>query len=87
MYYEYIQVINSTAFHISVITSLNTARKKDGPMGAVYMCSHNSWTKENIFILWLRHFIKHAKPIAETQIFLILNNHMLSTSASINLIN
>lgn len=49
--------------------------EKDGPHGAVYTCSHNGWTNENIFILWLRHFIKHTKPTADTPVLLILDNH------------
>lgn len=49
--------------------------EKDGPLGAVYTCSHNGWTNEKIFILWLRHFIKHTKPTAETPILLVLDNH------------
>lgn len=49
--------------------------EKDGPLGAVYTCSHNGWTNEKLFILWLRHFIKHTKPTAETPILLVLDNH------------
>lgn len=49
--------------------------EKDGPLGAVYTCSHNGWTNENIFILWLRHFIKHSKPTAEKPVLLVLDNH------------
>lgn len=49
--------------------------EKDGPVGAVYTCSHNGWTNEKIFVLWLRHFIKHTKPASETPVLLILDNH------------
>ncbi|CAB3236996.1 unnamed protein product [Arctia plantaginis] len=49
--------------------------EKDGPLGAVYTCSHNGWTNEKIFVLWLRHFIKHTKPTAETPVLIILDNH------------
>lgn len=54
--------------------------EKDGPLGAVYTCSHNGWTNEKIFILWLRHFIKHTKPTAETPILLVLDNHNSHTT-------
>lgn len=49
--------------------------ERDGPPGAVYTCSHNGWTNENIFVLWLKQFIRHAKPTAEKPVLLVMDNH------------
>lgn len=49
--------------------------ERDGPPGAVYTCSTNGWTNEQIFLTWLQHFIKFTKPTAEKQILLIMDNH------------
>lgn len=49
--------------------------ENDGQLGAIYACSRNGWTNENIFVLWLKHFIKHSKPTAEKPILLIMDTH------------
>lgn len=49
--------------------------ERDGPSGAIYTCSKNGWTNEQIFITWLEHFIKFTSPNAEKQTLLIMDNH------------
>lgn len=49
--------------------------ERDGPPGAVYTCSKNGWTNEQIFITWLEHFINFTNPTEEKRIFLIMDNH------------
>jgi hypothetical protein len=49
--------------------------EKGGPEGAVCNCSNNEWTNEELFIVWLEHFTKHAKPTEEDPVLLILDNH------------
>ncbi|KAG8264800.1 hypothetical protein J6590_108315 [Homalodisca vitripennis] len=49
--------------------------ERGGPAGSVYTCSHNGWSNENIFLDWLKHFNKIAKPSQEDPVLLILDNH------------
>ncbi|KAB0790474.1 hypothetical protein PPYR_15137, partial [Photinus pyralis] len=30
--------------------------QKNGPSGAIYTCTDNGWSNENVFSLWLKHF-------------------------------
>ncbi|XP_018330787.1 uncharacterized protein LOC108740803 [Agrilus planipennis] len=57
---------------------------KDGPTGAIYRCSDNGWTNEDLFLEWLRHFTQHAKPSAEEPVLLILDNHASHISLAIH---
>jgi len=38
---------------------------KNGPPGALYQCTKNGWTNEEVFLEWLKHFNYHAKPSKE----------------------
>lgn len=49
--------------------------EKDGPPGALYNCSKNGWTTEELFVLWLKHFKKNVQPTPERPVLLILDNH------------
>lgn len=49
--------------------------EKGGPLGAVYENSKNGWTNDELFIKWLQHFVKTAKPSEEKPVLLILDNH------------
>lgn len=53
---------------------------KDGPAEAIYHCSKNGWTNEELFIIWLKHFVKFAKPSADEPVLLILDNHYSHSS-------
>lgn len=48
---------------------------KHGPPGAVYECTKNGWTTEDIFMKWLKYFIHHSNPTKENPVLLILDNH------------
>lgn len=47
---------------------------KNGPPGALYQCTKNGWTNENIFLVWLKHFFNYCKPTADEKVLLILDN-------------
>ena len=49
--------------------------EKDGPPGALYNCSKNGCTTEELFVLWLKHFKKNVQPTPERPVLLILDNH------------
>lgn len=49
--------------------------QKNGPIGASYKCSKNGWINTELFLSWLSHFAKHAKPTAADPILLVLDNH------------
>lgn len=48
---------------------------KNGPPGAVYECTKNGWTTDEIFMKWLKHIQCHTNPIKENPVLLILDNH------------
>jgi hypothetical protein len=49
--------------------------KKDGPTGALYKCSKNCWTNEDLFMSWIQHFFDHVKPNPQKPVLLVLDNH------------
>jgi len=49
--------------------------EKGGPLAAVYKCTLNGWTIEQIFLKWLNHFKDFVKPTQEKPVLLILDNH------------
>ncbi|XP_054267225.1 jerky protein homolog-like [Macrosteles quadrilineatus] len=49
--------------------------ERGGPAGALYTCSHNGWTNEELFLDWLKHFKKFVKPSEQEPILLVLDNH------------
>ncbi|XP_039278688.1 uncharacterized protein LOC120350209 [Nilaparvata lugens] len=49
--------------------------ERGGPVGALYRCSHNGWSNEDLFHEWLEHFKKFCKPTAEDPVLLLLDNH------------
>lgn len=48
---------------------------KDGPAGAAYFCSDNGWSNEDIFVEWLKHFVKHSNATVKNPVLLVLDNH------------
>ncbi|XP_022163930.1 uncharacterized protein LOC111029276 [Myzus persicae] len=48
---------------------------KNGPPVALYQCTKNGWTNEEVFLEWLKHFNYYAKPSQEYPVLLILDNH------------
>jgi hypothetical protein len=47
--------------------------EKGRPEGAIYNCSKHGWINEELFIVWLEKFTKHAKPTEEDPVLLILD--------------
>lgn len=48
---------------------------KNGPPGAVYMCSDNGWITEEIFVKWLKHFQNFVKATLDDPVLLAIDNH------------
>lgn len=57
--------------------------KKGGPIGAVYGCSKNGWSNEELFLEWLKHLANYTKPSSQDPILLILDNHSSHISIEI----
>lgn len=55
---------------------------KGAPPGSVGAANPSGWSTKDIFVQFLEHFIKHAKPSIEERHLLILDNH--ETHISIN---
>lgn len=49
--------------------------EKNGPIGALYKCSKNGWINSELFLQWLGHFQRHAKPTVTDPVLLVLDNH------------
>ena len=45
------------------------------PSGTVGYCSENGWTNNEVFLKWLEHFTKFAKPTKDEPVILILDGH------------
>ena len=48
---------------------------KNGPVGAIYRCSHHGWSNEDLFFDWIKHFKDFVKPTKEDPVLIILDNH------------
>jgi hypothetical protein len=48
--------------------------EKDGPPGALYKCSKNGWTNEDLVISWLQHFFDHVKPNPQKPLLRVLDS-------------
>lgn len=53
---------------------------RGGPPDAIYHCSPNGWITEELFIVWLKHFISYVKPSRESPALLIMDNHKTHTT-------
>lgn len=62
---------------------MSTQLQRNGPVGAVYTCSSNGWSNEEIFLQWLAHFKTHAHPTESEPVLLILDNHSSHVSLDI----
>lgn len=56
---------------------------KGGPLGAVYRCSKNGWSNENLFFEWIQHFANYVKASTEDPLLLLLDNHSSHISLDI----
>ncbi|GBM29068.1 hypothetical protein AVEN_233240-1 [Araneus ventricosus] len=48
---------------------------KDEPNGNLALISDIGYMNSYLFIDWLKHFVKHAKPSTEDPVLLIADNH------------
>lgn len=48
---------------------------RDGPPGCIGTANGTGWMQEDDFVVFLRHFVKHAKPSKEQPVLLLLDNH------------
>ncbi|GBL93880.1 hypothetical protein AVEN_153639-1 [Araneus ventricosus] len=51
---------------------MNPLLHKDAPNGTLPLISDNGYMNSHLFIDWLKHFVKHAKP---STVLLIVDNH------------
>ncbi|GBN16036.1 hypothetical protein AVEN_253302-1 [Araneus ventricosus] len=54
---------------------INPLLYKDAPNGTLPLISDTGYMDSHLFIDWLKHFVKHAKPSAEDPVLFIVHNH------------
>ncbi|GBL89798.1 hypothetical protein AVEN_179581-1 [Araneus ventricosus] len=54
---------------------MNFLLYKDAPNGTLPLISDTGYMNFHLFIDWLKHFVKHAKPSTEDPVLLIADNH------------
>ncbi|GBM93419.1 hypothetical protein AVEN_160681-1 [Araneus ventricosus] len=54
---------------------MNPLLYKGAPNGTLPLVSNTGYMNSHLFIDWLKHFVKHAKPSAEDPVMLIADNH------------
>lgn len=52
----------------------------NAPPGSSGSCNETGWMNAETFVLWLRHFIKNARPSKENRILLLMDNHSSHTT-------
>lgn len=57
--------------------------ERNGPPGSIYHCSKNGWINEDLFRIWLRHFVNFTNASKENPVLLIVDNHASHCSLSI----
>ncbi|XP_076395897.1 uncharacterized protein LOC105663718 [Megachile rotundata] len=62
-------------------TRMNDCLKKGAPPGTVFGCSKNGWITSELFVEWLKHFIKYIKleKSNEKKLLLLLDGHSTHT--------
>ncbi|KAG8237396.1 hypothetical protein J437_LFUL013032 [Ladona fulva] len=55
---------------------MNHLLYKDAPNGTLPLISDTGYMNSDLFIDWLKHFVKHAKPSPEDPVLLIADNHI-----------
>ncbi|GBM85182.1 hypothetical protein AVEN_21304-1 [Araneus ventricosus] len=54
---------------------MNPLLYKDAPNGTLPLISDTGYMNSHLFIDWLKHFVKHAKPSTEDPVLLMADNH------------
>jgi hypothetical protein len=52
-------------------------------IGSIYPCSKSGWLNEDLFLLWVKHFLKHTHFPPEDPTLLIMDNRSSHTSLRI----
>ncbi|GBM01178.1 hypothetical protein AVEN_253588-1 [Araneus ventricosus] len=60
---------------ISPRKRMNPLLYKDAPSATLPLISDTDYMNSHLFIDWLKHFVKHAKPSTEDPVLLIADNH------------
>lgn len=55
------------------------------PTGSIGGAHQTGWSTEDIFVIFLKHFIEHVKRSKENKVLIILDNH--ETHISIDALN
>ncbi|GBL88934.1 hypothetical protein AVEN_159024-1 [Araneus ventricosus] len=55
---------------------MNPLLYKDAPNGTLPLISNTGYMNSRLFIDWLKHFVKHAKPSADDPVLLMADNHI-----------
>jgi hypothetical protein len=53
---------------------LTKEMKKNGPAGSSYHRSKTGWINEELFVVWLQHFVNFSKPDLANPVLLVLDN-------------
>ncbi|GBL80819.1 hypothetical protein AVEN_26249-1 [Araneus ventricosus] len=61
---------------------MNPLLYKDAPNGTLPLISDTGYMNSHLFIEWLKHFVKLAKPSVEDPVLLIADNHTSHCSLS-----
>jgi hypothetical protein len=48
---------------------------KGAPPGTIGRANPSGWSNDSLFLIFLKHFITHAKPTKEDRVMLLLDNH------------
>lgn len=54
---------------------MNPILLRGSPAGTIGYTSENGWTSNELFVQWLEHFTKFAKPSKDDPVILILDGH------------
>ncbi|GBM09656.1 hypothetical protein AVEN_60283-1 [Araneus ventricosus] len=54
---------------------MNSLSYKDAPNGTLPLISDTGYMNSHLFIDWLKHFVKHAKPSAEDPVLFTADDH------------
>jgi transposase len=48
---------------------------RDGPVGCIGSAHPSGWMTDTNFLIFMKHFISHAKPTSEKPVLLLMDNH------------
>ncbi|XP_030752254.1 uncharacterized protein LOC115879492 [Sitophilus oryzae] len=57
--------------------------ERNGPCGAIYTCTKNGWSNEQVFMMWFKHFQAKVSSSVDNPVLLVLDKHTSHISLSI----